>query len=164
MKLLRICLYITLCLTPLLLTACMQNSNSSSKQEQNQTDEQNEKTSSKQLSRTNKNSSSKVEPQIQIGKVEATEMDAAISVDAKMSNIPESTKVKGVWKFSIPNVGSSTSVQCNADNKSCVSYFSQDKVKPGKQYLFVVEFQGNINGQDAYLKEQKNFTVPQPYN
>ncbi|WP_028776070.1 hypothetical protein [Shimazuella kribbensis] len=123
---------------------------------------QNSSNSNQDSTPTNK-PDEELEPHIKVGEVDSTEMDAAYVTSAQLIDIPESMKVDGTWSFHVDSIKSS-SVDCDPDLHYCEAYFSIKKFSEGKPYTLTVEFEGQIDGAQAYLKETKSFVAPKPYS
>jgi hypothetical protein len=118
---------------------------------------------SNQDSTTTNKPDEELEPHIKVGEVDSTEMDAAYVTSAQLIDIPQSMKVNGTWSFHVGNIASS-SLNCDPDQHYCVAYFPINKFNEGKKYTLTVEFEGQIDETQAYLKETKSFVAPKPYS
>lgn len=180
-------IFITLMITILGLTGCTINipvkTNTSETQNSNQKDTTSNETSSENSNenpseKSNQNSSNsnqdstqtnqtdeepELEPHIKLGEVDSTETDAAYVTTAQLIDIPKSTKVNGTWNFQVGDIKSS-SVHCDADQHYCEAYFPTNRFNEGETYTLTVEFEGQIDGAEAFLKETKSFVAPKPYS
>ncbi len=123
---------------------------------------QNSSNSNQDSTATNK-PDEELEPHIKVGEVDSTETDAAYVTSAQLIDIPQSMKVDGTWSFHVGSIKSS-SVDCDPDQHYCEAYFPINKFNEGKTYTLTVEFEGQIDGTQAYLKETKSFVAPKPYS
>jgi hypothetical protein len=128
----------------------------------NENSNQNSSNSNQDSTPTNK-PDEELEPHIKVGEVDSTEMDAAYVTTAQLIDIPQSMKVDGTWSFHAGSIKSS-SVNCDPDQHYCEAYFPINQFSEGETYTLTVEFEGQIDGSEAYLKETKSFVAPKPYN
>lgn len=169
---------IALMITVVSLTGCTINipvkTTTSETQDQPQTDtttnnqtinEKNEQkaTKTKQNSTQTDKPDEEFEPHIKIGEVDSTETDAAYVTTAQLIDIPKSTKVDGTWNFYVGNKKPS-SVNCDPDQHYCEAYFSTNQFHEGETYTLTVEFEGQVDGAEVFLKETKSFVAPEPYS
>lgn len=140
-----------------------QNENSNENSNQDSSNSNQDSSDSKQDSSSSNKPDEELEPHIKIGEVDSTEMDAAYVTTAQLIDIPKSTKVNGNWSFHVGNIKSS-SVNCDSDQHYCEAYFPTNQFNPGQTYTLTVEFEGQIDGNEAYLKETKSFVAPEPYS
>lgn len=136
-------------------------SNETQKEDSNQNNNSNETNTNQDSTSTNK-PDEELEPHIKLGEVDSTETDAAYVTTAQLIDIPKSTKVNGTWNFHVENIKPS-SVNCDSDQQYCEAYFSTKPFTEGETYTLTVEFEGQINGTEVYLKETKSFVAPKPF-
>jgi hypothetical protein len=102
-----------------------------------------------------------VEPgmEIQVGN---TEMDNALVITSRLTNVEPDSISKGVWTYKIDGVGTRTESEgCAVD---CLTYFNLNLFKTGREYTLTVTFE-NVDpaGHPREVTATKKFIAPPPY-